>query len=312
MKIRLVVVGSGVFGLPSFERLRSWADVEIPVVITQPDRPSGRKGLHRPTPVSLWARDHRLPILTPASLRQNPDIEKTLRDIRPDILLVADYGLILPSVVLSIPSHAGLNIHGSLLPRYRGAAPIAYAIWRGDPTTGVTFMQMDQGIDTGPIVAQYTVPIEPTDTAPVLEDRLARLAGQHVRTVVKGFVEDHHRPQTQPSALATTAPKLSVGAGQADWVSAAELTRRLRAFQPWPGLWSIWRGRRIKFLAATAQSIQPTSPAGTIVSLVGGWGVACREGVFRPSQVQFEGRQPQPASTIPGGYPGFIGGRFDS
>lgn len=311
MSIRLVVFGSGGFGLKSFERIRCEKRFEIVAVVTQPPRPIGRHQRIEPTVIGQWAAEHHLLTMTPERLRQNDECFTRLSELRPDLTLVADYGLIVPSRFLSLAPHGAMNIHGSLLPRWRGAAPIVHALIAGDSTTGVTFMQMDPGLDTGPVYRQFSVPISPTETAVELEQRLSSLAADQVTTVIADLIEHHLQPQPQPASGVTLAPKIHTDDGRATWQSATAEERKIRALSPWPGLWTSWKHWRIKILAAVAEpGNDPNHVPGTVVADGQGWYIACDEGRLRPSRLHVSGRQPQEATMIPGGYPGFIGARL--
>lgn len=306
--MRLVLAGTSLFGLPSFSILLADPTVEVVGVISQSSKPVGRHQEVSPTPVAIWAKDHDLPLLSPKNWRETAALA-TLQQWRPEVIVVAAYGLIVPTTVLMIPSRGCLNIHASLLPAYRGASPIVAAILHGDVTTGITFMQMDAGMDTGPILSQHACPILPTDTTPLLTEQLADLAATKIMSVIHGFNAGYIEPLPQPSG-ATYAKKIQRQDGQVTWQSAGLVERQLRAYQPWPGVWATWRGHNIKFLGGSILSSAPKQSRGTIISTDAGWGVVCDDGVFVPTTVQFSGKRPQPAESIPGSYPGFVGSRF--
>lgn len=303
--IRVVVAGTSSFGLPSFTALLNAADVELVGVISQPARPLGRHQTITLSPVAQWAADHRRQLLAPNNWKQPPDLQQ-LRDWQPDLLVVASYGIIVPDSVLRIPRLGCLNIHASILPAYRGASPIAAAILNGDTATGVTFMMMDEGLDTGSIVANYSCPIQPDDTTPSLTERLAAIAAEHINDVVTGLAAGTLTPQPQPDG-ATYAKKITRADGRATWTSARLLERKTRAYAPWPGLWTTWRGQTIKLLTGRVVSGRPKEPSGTVIRVGDDWGIACDDGIFQPDTIQFEGKKPQSAKTVLGSYPGFLG-----
>lgn len=305
---RIVVAGTSSFGLPSFETLRSQSDIDIIGVISQPDRPVGRRQELTASPISAWAETRHLPRLTPENWRDQTGLDQ-LRQWAPDLMVVAAYGLIVPTTVLSIPVHGCLNIHASLLPAYRGASPISAAILHGDQTTGITFMQMAAGMDTGPIIYQQTCPVRPSDTTPILSDRLSALAAEHIVSVVVGYINGKLNPQPQPSG-ATVVKKVTREDGQMSWESVERLARMVRAYTPWPGVWTTWRGKILKVIDGLAVTERQSEKPGTIVRHKDGWGIACVDGLFVPNQVQFEGKKPQPAEQIPGSYPGWIGSQL--
>lgn len=309
MKKRVVFFGTSAFGLPSFEQVQGDTRFDIVAVVTQPPKPTGRHQLLTPTPVAEWATPHQLQLLTPATLKTE-EIQNTLRDLQADVFLVASYGLILPQGVLDIPVEGCINIHASLLPRYRGASPIAAAILNGDTATGITFMVMDAGCDTGPILSQLPCPITPQDTRISLEQRLAEVAASNIVPTLISRLNKKIDSRTQPNQGVSLAPRLKRQDGLAVWQDAARLERQTRAYQPWPGLWTTWNATEIKILTATTESGQPSEPAGTIVVRDGSWAIACERGYLIPTAVQFSGKKPQPADTIPGSYPNFIGSRL--
>ncbi len=306
--IRLVVAGTSDFGLPTFAAIVRDPAVTLVGIVSQPAKPVGRRQILTPSPVARWAIQQAAPVLTPKNWRDEAALA-TLKSWRPDIVLVASYGLIVPTTVLTIPTKACLNIHASLLPAYRGASPIAAAILNGDTTTGVTLMVMEAGLDTGPMLAQWTCAIAPDDTAPRLTERLADLAAQHVSPALQQYLAGVLIPRPQPTE-STYAPKITRADGQADWSSAATLERKIRAYDPWPGVWTTWGASVIKFLSGAVVPGQPDGKIGTVVPHQAGWAVVCADGLFVPRMVQFSGKKPQAATTIPGGYPGFLGAQL--
>jgi methionyl-tRNA formyltransferase len=220
-------------------------------VVTAPPRPAGRRGEPRPTPVATLAEAHGIPVLTPASLR-DPQAVEELRRLAADIIVLADYGRLIPSAVLELPRHGALNLHPSLLPRHRGAAPVAAAILAGDATTGVTLMAMDAGLDTGPIVAQRSIPIAGDEVAPALEARLAGLAAELLIESLPGWVAGRLAARVQPEEGATLTRPLRRSDGWLDPARPAEeLERQVRAYQPWPGSWTDVDGTRLIVWGAT-------------------------------------------------------------
>lgn len=305
--LRLVLMGTGAFGVPAFERLRTTPDFAILAVYTQPPRPAGRGHRLRPTAVQSWAEEKGLgPVRTPTSLR-DPAEQAQLAALGADLVLVASYGLILPPAVLTAPRLGCVNIHASLLPRWRGAAPIQRAIEAGDERTGVSFFVMDEGLDTGPVLAMYEIPIEPKMRAGVLHDRLAALAAEHLVEVVEGYLGGRLRPRPQPAEGATYAKKLRKEEGHLDFTApAALLERRIRAFDPWPGCWCFWRDVRIKLL--DAEVVTGGGAPGTVIALP--LTVACGEGALAVTRVQREGRRPMTADELQRGFPIPLGTRL--
>ena len=244
MKTKVVFMGSPEFAGPTLESLIEAYDVVG--VVTQPDRPAGRGRRITEPAVKKVAVAHGIPIMQPRQMRA-PEALAHLRDWAPDVLVVAAYGQILLPAVLDLPPHGCVNIHPSLLPRWRGAAPIAAAIRHGDSTTGVTIMVMDPGMDTGPILNQQEVPIFPEDTTKSLDGRLALLGAELLIKTLPGYLSGKIQPQAQNDDLATFAPRLKKADGQLDFQKTAEvLARQVRAFHPWPGTFTELGGQIFK------------------------------------------------------------------
>jgi methionyl-tRNA formyltransferase len=242
---RLVFAGSSDFAVPSLDALLAdgW---EVVGVLTQPDRPAGRRRQLAPTPVGAFARDRDIPVLTPVSLRP-PEAVAAIAALRPEVLVVVDYGLLLPPAVLALPPAGCINGHASLLPRWRGAAPIQHAILAGDPITGISIMLMDSGLDTGPVYKMQSTEIGVAETAGELRERLATQCASLLRTVLPEILAGRLEPRPQDPALATHAGKLQPAAAELDWSGAAAvLARQVRAYAPKPGAWTTWGGERLK------------------------------------------------------------------
>lgn len=233
-QLRIVFMGTGEIGVPSLRALVA-AGHEVVAVYTQPDRPAGRDMKLRPSPVKLAAQQLGLPVLQPERIRHAAEVEQ-LKAFQPDLAIVVAYGQILPKSVLETPRHGCWNIHASLLPRHRGAAPIQAVILAGDAQSGVTIMQMDEGLDTGPILVQEAFDLHRHETGGSLHDRLGEQAPGLLMRAVAEFQSGTLQPTPQDSALSTYAPKLSRENGRIDWtLSAVEIDRQIRAFTPWPG-----------------------------------------------------------------------------
>jgi len=226
-------MGTPDFAVPSLRLLA--ASVDVVAVVTQPDRPSGRGRKLTPPPVKVQAEGLSLPVHQPERARAK-DFVAALAELAPDAIAVVAYGQILPTSILSIPAHGALNVHPSLLPKYRGAAPVQWALWNGDTTTGVTVMQLDKGEDTGPLVRQQEAPIGPAETAVELMARLADLGAEMLVDVVARLPVDGLTTTPQDDAVATHAPRLTREMGVVDWTLSAEaIHNRYRACVPWPG-----------------------------------------------------------------------------
>ena len=289
--VRTLFFGSGSVALPALSRLHGSELVALDSVVTAPPRPAGRKGLLTPTPVAKLASEHGLPIRTPVSLRDEAVLDE-LRATAVELIVLADYGRIIPAAVLELPAHGALNIHPSLLPRHRGAAPVVGAILAGDPVTGVTVMRMDEGLDTGPILAQAEVPLEGTEVTPELEARLAELGADLLLEHLPAWLDGSLTARPQPTEGATLTRMLRREDGRLDpGRSADELERQVRAYQPWPGSFLEHDGSRLKIWAASVLD-QPVSVApGVIVLTEGTLGLGTADGVLRLDEVQPAGKQ---------------------
>jgi methionyl-tRNA formyltransferase len=283
--MRLIFAGTPEFAAVALESLIA-AGHDIPLVLTQPDRPAGRGLKPKPSPVKALAQRHGLTVAAPESLRDLA-VQEFLRKFNPEVMVVAAYGLILPRAVLDLPPRGCLNIHASLLPRWRGAAPIARAILAGDRETGITIMQMDEGLDTGPCLLAKAIPILETDTAATLHDRLAALGA---RAIVEALAElDRLTPVPQDERFATYAPKLSKAEAALDWrLPAAELARRVRAYNPYPVAYTWLAGERLRLWFAVPEAGHGEPGEILAVDRDGLW-VACGEGVLRVTELQREG-----------------------
>ena len=292
--MRLAFMGSPAFAVPALRALVD-AGHEIAAVYTQPPRPAGRGGRVQPCAVQAAAERLGLPVLGPASLRRDQAAQAQFASLGLDAAVVAAYGLLLPPPMLEAPGRGCLNIHASLLPRWRGAAPIQAAILAGDAESGVTIMQMDAGLDTGPMLLQESVPLDGRSTAAWLHDRLAELGA---RLVVRALAEEP-AAQAQPSE-GTYAPKLTRESGRLEWRrSAVELDRQVRALNPWPGTWTTLEGEFLKVIEAVPEP--GAGAAGEVLDA--GLLVACGEGALRLLRVQRPGRSPLPASALLRGRP---------
>lgn len=250
---RLVFMGTPDFARPSLARLA--AEHAVVGVFTQPDRPAGRGRRLQPSPVKALALELGIPVLQPGSFRHEPTALEALHALAPDLLVVAAYGLILPPAVLDSAPAGALNVHASLLPRWRGAAPVAQAILAGDAQTGVTIMRMDAGLDTGPMLTRRSIPIPPRATTGELTARLADLGADLLAETLPRWMAGEIEPEAQDAALATYAPRLRKIDGRLDWREPAEaLARRVRAMAPWPGAYTEWAGQTLKLHAVELPS----------------------------------------------------------
>jgi methionyl-tRNA formyltransferase len=290
-RMRLAFMGSPDFAVPALRALHV-AGHEIAAVYCQPPRPAGRGQAVRPCPVQAAAEKLGLAVRTPARLRRDAAAQADFAALELDAAVVAAYGLILPPAMLEAPRRGCLNIHASLLPRWRGAAPIQAGILAGDSESGITIMRMDAGLDTGPMLLREAVPITPTTTAAELHDCLSALGA---RLVLRALAEDPPAIP-QPETGATYAPKLSRADGRIDWWQpAAAILRRVRALNPWPGTFTALDGAVLKVLAADAAEGQGAIP-GTVLDEA--LAVACGDGAVRLKRVQLAGRAQMEADSF--------------
>ena len=295
------------FSVPTLEALAS--AYEVVGVITQPDRPAGRGRVLTPPPVKAAALALGLAVLQPPRLRA-PEATAELSRWAPDLIIVAAYGQILRPDVLALPAHGCLNVHASLLPRWRGASPVPAAIRAGDPVTGITIMQMDAGMDTGGILAQASLGIGLQDTAATLTARLAPLGAALLLDTLPGYLRGELKPAAQDESQATLAPLLKKEDGRLDFTRSAEaLERQVRAFDPWPGTFLEWEGRRLSILRADV--IDATGlPVGAVTRQGGFPVIGTAQGQLILRQVQPAGRQPVPGDAFLRGTPAFATARL--
>lgn len=302
--MRVVFMGSPEFAVPCLRALLQ--AYPVAGVVTQPDRPAGRGLALRPPPVKQVAVQAGLPIIQPRRLH-DPEAMAILREWAPDLVVVAAFGQILRQDVLELPAHGCLNLHASLLPRWRGAAPVQAAILHGDHQTGVTLMKMDAGLDTGPILAQRTLAIRNEETGGSLSHRLSQTAAELLLEALPDYLAGRLHPWPQQEDLATYARLLRKADGALNFdQSAAQLERQVRAFDPWPGSFFLWQGRRIKVLKARVAPGARREP-GVVIQSDSGPAVATCEGYLVLEVLQPEGRSPMSAADFLRGARQFVG-----
>lgn len=289
--LRIIFAGTPEFAAIHLQQLLTTPH-HIIAVLTQPDRPAGRGKNIVASPVKQLAQTVSIPVLQPISLKTE-QIQKQIRDLNADILIVVAYGLLLPQAVLSLPRLGCLNVHGSLLPRWRGAAPIQRACLCGDTETGITLMQMDEGLDTGDILLQIACPIEKEDTSASLYQKLAKLGAGALPNLLTQLLAGDVYPQKQDEKHASYASKLTRQEAQLDWhKSAAELDRAIRAFNPWPGSYFALNGQRIKVWQSQVAVKCTTASPGTILHTdKNGIHIATSNGVLVLTKLQPAGKK---------------------
>lgn len=318
---RAVFLGSGSFAIPIVEAVASHETVQLVAVVSAQDRPSGRGRRVHATPVATLARARGWTLHQPARLR-DPEAEARILELRPDILLLADYGRIVPAALLDAPRGGALNVHPSLLPRFRGASPIPATILAGDRETGVTIIRMDAGIDTGPIIAQERLPVGGAETAPELEQRLAAAGARLLADVLGEWLDGSVAAVPQPARGATFTRPLRREDGRLDWTRPARaLERQVRAYQPWPGSFTaspigtitVWRaavaasggGRGSKAAIALGHR-EP----GTVLPFDHGIAATCADDVLELLEVQMAGRRRVGGAELRSGHPQLVGARL--
>lgn len=310
MTYRLIFMGTPDFAVPTLTKL--YQAYQVVAVVTQPDRPSGRGRKLAASPVKQVAEAANLPLLQPRTLR-NPEVVAKLRSLKPDLIVVAAFGQILRSDVLHMPPHGCINVHASLLPRWRGAAPVAAAIRAGDTKTGITLMLMDEGLDTGPIIRSRSMAVTPKHNRETLTQALATLGADLLIETLPDWLAGKITPQPQDNHLATLAPSIKKEEGLIDWTqSPVEIERHVRAFHPWPGTFTHWQGKQLKILTVSikTEAIPAEAhdlPPGMVLRLEGKIAVTTGRGVIVLEQIQPAGRRAMPVADFARGHTDFVG-----
>jgi methionyl-tRNA formyltransferase len=305
--MRIVFIGTGEIGVPTLRMLREWHDHELVGIVTQPDKPVGRDQKLTPPPIKAVSedlrvagatskREHELALLQPALIKM-PEAIKAIGRLNPDVIVVMAYGQILPREVLEIPTIACLNLHASILPRWRGAAPIQAAIAAGDRETGITVMYMDEGLDTGDILFQKKIGIVPDETGGSLHDKLAKIAPESLTAAISLLAKGDAPRTPQESQFATQAPKLEREHGRIDWAEPAEaIERKIRAFNPWPGAFMELDKRKLKIFRATV--VDRSGKPGEILRIENELVVATGTVGLSLNEVQLEGKRRMSAAEF--------------
>ncbi len=303
---RIVFMGTPEFAVPVLAALTR-TEHTIVGVFTRIDQPAGRGKQLQPAPIKQLALEHNLPIFQPPTLRK-PEFSAPLRELAPNVIIVAAYGLILPPDVLAIPPRGCVNTHASLLPRHRGAAPIAAAILAGDAETGITLMQMDAGLDTGAILATRAMPIGDDDTTGTLTPKLAQLAAELMIETLPRILAGDITPQPQDESRATMFKTIKKEEGRIDWTrSASEIARRVRAFNPWPSTFTFWNGVQLKILRAHPVASNKNVEPGTVMQRGKDIAIATGDGLLVLQEIQLAGKKALSAEEFVRGQSKFVG-----
>lgn len=284
--MKIIFAGTTEFGIPTLEKLK--AQHELVLVITQPDKPFGRKQTLTPPPIKVWAQKHDIPFLQPVKITE---IIEELKTSKPDLLLVAAYGQIIPKAVLDIPKFGSINIHGSLLPKYRGASPIQAAIINGDNETGITLILMDEKMDHGPVIAKQVVRLNGNETYSELYGRLSLAAADLASNTLPDWFGGKIKPAEQIHSYTTHTKLLDLSDGKIDWTTPAkEIGQKIRALNPEPGTWTTLDGKIVKILSASTLNEAKIELPGKIYNRSGELAVKCIDGSLIIETLQPEGK----------------------
>ena len=317
-KYNIIFIGTPEFSVPTLKALISDERFNVAAVVTAPDAKVGRKQVMTPPPVKAVAKKYNIPVFQPKSLKKTPlsRLGEAL-GVRVDIIITIAYGQILPKEILEMPKHGCLNLHASLLPKYRGASPIQTAIANGETETGVTLMKMNAGIDTGPVIAQEKIKISPEETGDSLHDKLSKLSAQVIIKYLPDYPEGKITAKKQTNKDATLAPKLTRDSGHIDWNKpAVDIERLVRAYHPWPGTWTVWDGQKLKI---TSVSLSPEDTIGQLklhdkkINAPGDiflyknkLAVRCGDGALLIEKLQLSGKKIMSAEEFLRGYRGHL------
>jgi methionyl-tRNA formyltransferase len=302
---KIVFMGTPDFSVPSLLSLISQTNVLA--VVTQPDKKVGRKQEVTQSPVKKIALEHKIEVLQPEKVKGNFEFIKQIKDLQPDLIVAVAYGFILPQEIIDIPKYGIINVHASLLPKYRGASPIQSAILNGDKETGVTIMLIDDKMDTGPMLGQRTITITDNDNFESLHDKLSMLGSDLLSETLSKYINGEIKPVAQNESEATYCKILNKEDGKIDWnKSAEEIERQIRAFNPWPGSFTFWEGKQLRIIKALDIKVIGNK-IGEVFKTNDGIGVKCGKDALEILELQLEGKRPMTAKEFLNGYKGIIG-----
>jgi len=302
---KTIFFGTPEFAVPVLKILATLPCLKLKAVVTQPDKPVGKKQIITPPPVKIASEKNKIPILQPEKIKTK-EFEEKMLELNPDIAIVVAYGKIIPKNLLNIPKHGWLNVHASLLPKYRGASPIQAAILNNEETTGVTLMKIDACLDSGPILYQKRLTLEPNDNFQTLHDKLSRLGAELINKTLLDYLEGKIKPQAQDNSQATETKIIKKEHGRIDWSKPAEfIERQIRAFTPWPGAFCLWNDKRLKVIEAVISDDKIELSPGQTKKTDNAVIVGCGQDNLELKVVQLEGKKQQPISNFLKGYSEF-------
>ena len=303
MAFQVIFFGTSEIGIPTLAALSESKKIDVQAVITQSDKKTGRKAEMTAPPIKVFAQEKNLPIFQPESLKDNPDFVQFLKTLKPDLFVVLSYGKILPKEILEIPTYGAVNIHTSLLPKFRGASPIQEALLQGEKETGLTVIKMNEYMDEGGIILVRRIPVEEKDDYITLEKKLAVLSGEIIPLLVHDYIEGTLPPLPQKHEKATYCKKIEKEDGKIDWQNddAEKIQRKMKAFKKWPGVFTMWNGKRIKILAAEIENSEKGTP-GEITFEKDRIAVATKKGSLIPTVLQMEGKKEMEVEEFLRGY----------
>ncbi|MFA5188342.1 MAG: methionyl-tRNA formyltransferase [Patescibacteria group bacterium] len=305
-KIKVIFMGTPEFSAPILNVLIE--NYNVMAVVTQPDKKVGRKQILTASPIKQIALANQIDVLQPDKIKGNTGFIQKVKALEPDLIIIAAYGLILPKEILDMPKYKVINVHASLLPKYRGASPIQAAILNGDKETGVTIMLVNEKMDEGDILTQEKVKIMPEETSESLHAKLSVLGTKLLMETLPKWLDKEIRPQKQDDSQATYCKLISKEDGQINWQkSALEIERQVRALNPWPGTWANWNSKKLKILKSKIYEVDKAGEVGEVFKLNNGLGVYCGQNALEILELQLEGKKPMTAKEFLNGYPGIIG-----
>ncbi len=303
--IKIIFMGTPNFSVPILSGLID--NYKVIVVVTQPDKKVGRQQILSQSPIKQIALKNKIEILQPGKLKENQEFFNKIKELKPDLIVVAAYGFILPKQILDIPQYGVINVHASLLPKYRGASPIQAAILNGEETTGVTIMLVNEKMDQGDILSQAKADIGKDETFLILHDKLSILGAHLLINTLPQYLNGEIEPKKQDDTKATYCPIISKADGKIDWLkSADEIERQVRAFNPWPGTWTFWNNKKLKIHKVSKLKTEPAK-AGKVFEIDNGLAVACGQNSLKIEELQLEGKKIMTDKEFLNGYKYIIG-----